>query len=102
MSGAGSGCYFDAYALAINSVSIMNNPVVPCENSGIYCTKLKYDSSDGSYGYSNSVNNSIYTRVITTENNGNNYKVTSTVYWIEKGTAKNVSFSSDLYNWIEA
>lgn len=95
-----AGCYFD------DSTIVYTNPTTPIENMSLLscgngpCPVLKYDAATGKYGYSSGVN-SVYTRRITVWPVGNETLVTSTVFWTQGSKAYNVSFSENLFNWVE-
>jgi type II secretory pathway pseudopilin PulG len=104
---SGNGCYVDSTSLnfTYSSTSMSNIfNITLCGGTGTNCEHLQYNPNDGKYSYNSSYNSidSGFARIIKTNYDSiGDMKVSSTVYWVEKGITRNVSFSEDLYNWVE-
>jgi len=95
------GCYFDADSLNYgdNLQPMTDITITAC---GATCLELKYDSTTGKYNYLSGVNSG-YSRKINITSIGapvNEIKVSSTVSWAQ-GSTRTITFSENLYNWIE-
>lgn len=94
-TGAGSGCDIDPSTLAIA-------PCSTASQSG--CAPLRYDLSTGMYrlNASNpSVPESPFSRLITVRDiSPNEVAITSTIYWMQGATPRNVSVNEDLFDWV--
>jgi len=93
-----SGCYFDD-DLVYSSLteSIKNLDMTACSGN---CPILSYSASTGKYGYYGATigfRRKINFQLI----NANEMKISSTVYWTQGSGTYNVTFSENLYNWIE-
>lgn len=85
------GCYF-------NDLKVLTacSGETPCPN-------MTYDEDIGIYGYNSSWGDSGYNRVITFEmlNGDDEVKVNSTVSWEQGSGSHSVTFSDNLFNWIQ-
>ncbi len=100
------GCYFDSYSLDYTNPSepmayiFLGPPNSPQQ-------PLWYDSATGIYsdGFTTGAMNSGYTRTIRATVVGswpsNEMKITSTVTWTQGSGNYSVSFSENLFNWVE-
>jgi prepilin-type N-terminal cleavage/methylation domain-containing protein len=100
---SGYGCYFD------DSVVNFLNPNMPMESLGLVaCSNatcsgapLKYDSSTGKYGYGSGTNSSFIRQIKMSLINANEIKISSTVYWTQGTNSSSVTFSENLFEWVE-
>lgn len=108
---SGNGCYFNPDQLFSYGVSmpVSDVPIIACSPTSVRqpCPPMAYDTptstgtGTGKYGYDTGVDSG-FTRVITaTQISADEIKVTSTIYWTQGSGDYNVSFSEDLFNWIE-
>ena len=84
-------CYFDD-----------QNSIQSCGNDS--CPVLFYDSSTGKYNYSSSGESSGFIRTIQAKYPGgpnDDIEISSTVSWTQGSGAKSVTFSENLFDWIE-
>jgi prepilin-type N-terminal cleavage/methylation domain-containing protein len=82
-----SGCYVQDF-----------ETLTACSGS---CTPLLYDQATGIYGYTTGVDSG-YTRTITVETiSVDELKVTSSVSWMQGSGSYNITFTGNLFNWIE-
>jgi prepilin-type N-terminal cleavage/methylation domain-containing protein len=97
-----AGCFFNADNLfTIRPQTITQMTLTAC---GASCPTLLYDSATGSYGYTptGSTITSSYTRKIKFDIiNANETKVFSTVSWIQSSGNFRVTFSENLFNWVQ-
>ncbi len=100
-----NGCQFDDST--IDTQPVVNIAFTPCDTS---CRHLFYEASSGKYTLVNTAGvDSGFVRKIIIEginpnnqlNNGNEIKVTSTVSWIQPSGPRSISFSENLFNWVE-
>ncbi|MFA6000012.1 MAG: prepilin-type N-terminal cleavage/methylation domain-containing protein [Candidatus Paceibacterota bacterium] len=97
------GCYlndndlFDGGA----SLTVKNLSYTPCTGN---CPALLYDlgnSSNGKYNYSYGLTTTFVRKITTTQVSPDEIKVTSSVSWSQGSGTKTVTFSTNLFNWIE-
>jgi prepilin-type N-terminal cleavage/methylation domain-containing protein len=111
----GRGCYFDEENYGNIGVDLYGNtnntvtqiPVTQCQSTGpTGCQELLYMSSTGRYGITLSPGiPSGYRRKITltpAANNPNNeVRITSTVFWKKGSGDQSVTFSENLFKWVQ-
>ena len=100
-----TGCYFDdkniSFSSSQSSQMIDNLSLVSCGGSGT-CPPLRYDSTNGKYGYSLGPSSG-FVRKINIEFPNEDYtsntiKIISTVSFTFQGTKTDISFSENLFN----
>ena len=81
-------------------MEITKIPIIACANS---CPTLLYNSSNGRFGYSVGPSSGLRREITVDQVGGGNdeLKVTSTVFWNQGSGTYKVSFSENLYNWLE-
>jgi hypothetical protein len=95
-AGCVSGCYFNPDSL-LTGGSILDMPILNCNSS---CPNILYNST-GKYGYAG-LDSGISRQIkVTTIDNDNELKVTSTVTWQQGSGTYSITFSENLYNWVE-
>jgi Tfp pilus assembly protein PilV len=82
-----TGCYVDD-----------SNTLVAC---GSTCPTLKYDSTNGKYNYTTGVDSGYTRKITTTLISADERKITSLVSWPQGLGSSSVTFSENLFNWIE-
>jgi prepilin-type N-terminal cleavage/methylation domain-containing protein len=95
------GCYFDDQTLDFTNPNkpVTNIPFYAC--SAPACPGMTYDPTYAKYNYL-SGSAAGYTRVlIFSPVNANEVKITSKVYWGQGSGTYNISFSENLFNWVE-
>lgn len=86
------GCYWDNDSADLEA----------CVGGPTLCPNMTYDETIGIYGYNSSWADSGYNRVITFEvMNNNEVKINSTVEWGQGSGNYSITFSDNLFNWIE-
>ena len=98
-----NGCYFDDKNISFSDTSMPMTDLIltPCSSSTCSNGALLYDPLTGKYGYETGISSG-YTRQIRVESiNANETKISSTIYWAQGSGADNVTFSDNLFNWIE-
>jgi Tfp pilus assembly protein PilV len=103
-----NGCYFDDF-----STSAFSNPTYPITNltmngcnassSTSVCPnhQMLYNSSNGAYNYTAGSSSIFARRLIVSIVNSYEIKVTSTVSWVQGSGMQTVTFSENLFSWIE-
>jgi len=98
------GCYLDDNDIFEGGSSLtVKNILYSVCLSGV-CPKLKYDlgnNSNGKYNYGYGFDSVFTRKIIMTTVNANEIKVSSTVYWNQGSGQHSVTFSENLFNWIE-
>lgn len=94
------GCYFGD--LSDINYTDQTQPMAgidlfPCSGT---CSPLLYDAATGKHGYSG-VNSGFIRKINVTPISVNETKISSTVYWTQGSGNYNLTFSENLYNWIE-
>lgn len=98
-------CYFDDQNLIFNdsNMPITQIPIQSCGSNP--CPPLFYDVNTGKYNYNLTGTNSGFIRTIQATyppgNPNNEVKITSTVSWVQGSGSPSISFSEELFNWIE-
>ncbi len=95
-----NGCYFDERNLNYS------NPAQPMASltmsaCGSSCPELLYDSSTGKYGYVSGTGSSFIRKIQSTAINADEVKISSTVSWSQVSGSHSITFSEDLFNWVE-
>ena len=93
-------CYFNDQNL------IYNDPIQPMTGIAINtcsgtCPQFLYDSATGRYNYASGVNSGFIRKTQVTQVSPNETKILSTVYWTQALSTYQVTFSENLFNWIE-
>ncbi len=94
-----TGCYFDDRN--INYADHMQPmTAITLTACGANCPELLYDSATGKYGYASGANSGFIRKINVTQV-ANQTKISSTVYWNQGSGSYNISFSENLFNWVE-
>jgi len=97
-----NGCRFDAESIDFEDPDwpIRNMVITAC---GGTCLELKYDSNSGKYNYSSGVDSGFVRkiRMETVPGSSDEKKISSTVSWTQNSGAYSVTFSENLYDWVE-
>lgn len=97
-----NGCYFDDQNLDYNSHSQQMVSVATLFDCNASCPTLLYDANTGSYNYNISgVDSGFIRKIKVTQINADETKVLSTVYFTQGSGNYNITFSEDLFNWVE-
>lgn len=100
-----NGCYFDDSALDFSAHSAQMTTfttLFACNSST--CPDLYYNNSSGAYNYDGSGVDSNFARQIritAVPGTTHEIKVSSTVYWSQASGGYSVTFSEDLFDWIQ-
>lgn len=99
---AANGCYFgDLGSADYSNLSqpMKNLSMTAC---GGNCPVLTYNNTSGKYSYDVSGTNTSFIRKIQVSTiSANEIKISSTVYWTQGSGTYNITFSENLYNWVE-
>jgi type IV pilus modification protein PilV len=97
------GCFFDDRDVLFtdNSMAMNDLDLNPCLTSGCPGGALLYDSTTGKYGYASGIASGFNRKVRIIQVSANETKVISTVSWTQGSGAYSISFSENLFNWIE-
>ncbi len=90
-------CYFDNQGMFSTSTSIIDIPYTPCNGS---CQPMYYEPTNG-YGYSSGTITDYRRDVFAEQITANETRVFSTVHWQQKSANFSVTFSEDLFNWVQ-
>jgi hypothetical protein len=96
-----NGCYFDDQNLDYNNnnMPLTQIQVLSCGSS---CPNLLYNSTTSRYNYVTGGTSSGYIRKIKIQQlNSDEVVISSTVFWTQVSGTYSVTFSENLYNWIE-
>lgn len=97
-----NGCYIDEQYLYShwndNAQPMTGVSVIAC---GGTCAPLLYDSTNGKVSYISGTDSGFKRKITYTAVNANEVKITSTVYWTQGSGSYNLSFSENLFNWVE-
>ncbi len=95
-----NGCYLDDRDINYsNQVQPMTGIyVVAC---GPTCAPLLYDSTTGKYNYGSGVNSGFVRKISTVQFSSGETKVFSTVSWTQGSGTYRLTFSENLFNWVE-
>jgi len=98
----GNGCYFNADGLNyLDKTQPMNDLAFsPCVGSGGACPEMKYDSATGKYNYSTGSNTGFFRKIKVIQDQPNETKISSTVSWMQGSGNHSVTFSENLFNWV--
>jgi hypothetical protein len=98
-----NGCYFDDrnVSLTDSSMAMMDLILTACTNSTCSNHPLLYDSTTGKYGYETGSSSGYARQIKISQVNANETKVFSTIYWTQGSGEKSITFSDNLFNWIE-
>jgi len=94
------GCYFDDRDLNYTSHTqpMTGITLIPCESS---CPNLLYDDITGKYGYVAGRDTGFSRKILISSVNANELKVFSTISWAQGSGNFGITFSEDLFNWIQ-
>ncbi|OGI75611.1 hypothetical protein A3C67_00800 [Candidatus Nomurabacteria bacterium RIFCSPHIGHO2_02_FULL_42_19] len=98
-----NGCFFDDRNVSFSDTSMpmLDLLLTACTSSTCPNGALLYDSAIGKYGYVSGTS-SVFTRQIKiTQPTANETKVSSTVSWTQGSGTRSVTFSENLFKWIE-
>lgn len=102
-----NGCYFNADSLFStfpdSNMPIANNSLfflTACSSSTCAEAPLKYDSTNGVYGYTAGTDSG-FIRKINVVITANEVKVSSTVSWVQGSGTYAMVFRENLFNWLE-
>jgi type II secretory pathway pseudopilin PulG len=107
-----NGCYINADASTLNytipSSQAMTSITLPaCTDSTCSNAPLHYNSNTGIYGYTGVdgyagvVSSGFSRKIQINQINANETEVFSTVYWTQGSGNYSVTFSEDLFNWVQ-
>ena len=94
-----NGCYYMNQELGIGNL-ITSTVIKKCEDNQCRPNLLHYNPGTSGYDYFSS-NLTDFSRKITYEKINDEVKITSTVYWQQGSGMQSVSFSENLFNWIQ-
>lgn len=103
-SGNPKNCYVDDQSLDFTDPNMPTTDLLKqCANGGNGdCPVLRYNSITGKYGYASGGVDSGFTRIIqATYPSSDDIKISSTVSWNQGSGNYSVTFSEDLFNWVE-
>ena len=98
------GCYLNDSLLFVGASNITVKDIIYTVCPSGICPPLKYDlgnNSNGRYNYSYGFDSTFTSKIMMTRINDNEIKVISIVYWKQGSTQRSVTFSENLFNWIE-
>jgi len=102
-----NGCYFNAdnlFSLLPSPMPMTQITLTACSSSTCPNGIMLYDSATGKYGYtasSTTINSGFIRKITVTTVTPDEVKITSTVTWNQPSGVSSVSFSENLYNWIQ-
>ncbi|OHB06261.1 MAG: hypothetical protein A3A26_00080 [Candidatus Zambryskibacteria bacterium RIFCSPLOWO2_01_FULL_47_14] len=97
-----NGCYFNDQNVSYtdDSMPIVDLQLFACTTSTCSNAPLLYNSATGKYGYTGS--SSGFNRQVRVNTiNVNEIRIRSTVYWTQNSGNYSITFSENLYNWVE-
>jgi Tfp pilus assembly protein PilV len=83
----GAGCY-------VNNMSL-----VACASGS--CPSFLYDNTTGKYGYTSGTSSAYIRKIQAIQVNADDVRISSTVFWKQGSGTFNITFSEDLFNWIQ-
>lgn len=98
------GCDIDLNQISSVNLFLSSSVLRTCPAN---CSNLRYSSLSGLYSYDINGVDSGFSRIIWIDdpspnnNNGKELKITSTVSWVQGDSIKSVSFSENIFDWIE-
>ncbi len=94
------GCYVDDQGIDYGNQS---QPMasVTLASCGTACPGLLYNSTTGKYNYASGTNSGYFRKITMIQISATETKVISTVYWLQGSGVKSISFSDNLFSWIE-
>lgn len=95
-----NGCYFDDQDLNYNNQvqPITGIYMIEC---GVTCASLLYDSDTGKYNYITGDNSGFIRKIQVDLISGNELKISSTVFWTQGSGTYQMTFSENLFRWVE-
>lgn len=96
-----TGCYFnDSNLNYSNPAQPMAGIILSGCNAG--CPNLLYDSTTGKYGYPfGGVDSGFSRKIQVSQINADQIKILSTVYWTQGSGTYSLTFSENLFNWVQ-
>jgi type II secretory pathway pseudopilin PulG len=98
-----NGCYINADAIFTTPERTPPLTYITFTSCGSTCTQLLYDASSGKYDYPplSGVNSGFTRKIKVSSVTTDQIRISSTVYWAQGTNTYNITFSDDLYNWIQ-
>jgi len=98
-----NGCYFDDRNISFsdNSMPIFDLLLTACSSSSCPNGALLYDSVTGKFGYVSGTPSDFTRKIQTVAVNADETKISSIITYTFKGAAYTITFSENLYNWVE-
>lgn len=95
-----NGCYFDDQNLNYmdQTVPIADISLIACVSD---CPVLLYDETSGKYGYALGESSTYIRKIQISQINADETKIFSTVSWPQGSGVYQITFSENLFNWIE-
>jgi type II secretory pathway pseudopilin PulG len=95
-----NGCYFNDGSLNYGNPSqpMAGITLTACGGS---CSPLLYDGSTGKYGYVSGTNSGFIRKIQINPINTDEIRVFSTITWTQGSGSHDITFSEDLFNWVE-
>jgi len=94
------GCYFDDQNInyASQTQPMVGITLTAC---GTSCPTLLYDGVTGKYGYEAGTDAGFIRKIEIIQISGDETKIFSTVSWVQGSGVYSITFSENLFNWIE-
>ena len=100
--GSANGCYFDDRDIFLgNSMPITNLFFYPCSSSSCPSGELLYNANTGKYSYVGGSPSGYVRKIKYSTVSANEIKVTSTVSWTQKSSSYSISFSENIFLWLD-
>ena len=97
-----TGCYFNADNIFLGgSMPITQTLFMACYYPTCSEVSLLFDSSNGAYNYSFGVDSGFSRQIKIKQISSAEIEVSSIVYWNQGSGLYNISFTENLFNWIE-
>ncbi len=98
-----NGCYLDNRNVNYSAQDrpMTNLLLTACSASNCPDGSLLYDSSSGKYGYVSGSSSHFTRQIKTVVVSANETKVFSTIYWNKGSVVNSITFSDNLFNWVE-
>jgi Tfp pilus assembly protein PilV len=96
---AANGCYFNADNLfsLTPPMPMTKITLLACSSS---CPDILYDDTTGKYGYAGA-DSGFSRKIQISQISADEIKVSSIIYWTQGSGNYNITFSEDLFNWVE-
>lgn len=97
-----NGCYVNGDTLFAQAPP-QQMTKIPLTACGITCPAMLYDATTAKYGYTFGKNSGFIRRIVVSPVAGTPHEVTvtSTVYWKQGSGNYQITFSEELFNWVE-